>query len=56
MVDLPQDFVLFAMPYEKKEDIEYAKQYCKEHGHTPETAKIVITGEENDKYLLVKKR
>ena len=51
--DYEKGFVLFAMPYECKADIECAKEYCVENGLTPDDVKIVITEKKEEKLQLL---
>lgn len=45
-------YVLFAMNYGQENDIEYAKEYCRDGGLTPNEVSIKIVGKK-DKMLLV---
>ena len=53
--DYPSGFVFFAMQYEKEEDIEFAKEYCRKEGMTPENFAIQIKGSEEKMLIVVKK-
>jgi len=49
-------FVLFAMPYEKESDIEYAKKYCVENGLTQNDVRISIKKLKKEDFLLVTRK